>query len=141
MKLIVLNLPRDLSEDELTNLFEDFGQIKSSNLVLDTETGKSKGFGFVEMTEQNDAEAAIEELQARDGAAVGTVVASMSDSIPDGYLLCDGSSLDQADYPELYAVIGEQFGSEDSTSFNLPDLRGGSCGATDPAAGSAAVLL
>ncbi len=65
MKLIVLNLPRDLSEDELTNLFKDFGQIKSSNLVLDTETGKSKGFGFVEMTEQNDAEAAIEELHGR----------------------------------------------------------------------------
>ena len=65
MKLIVLNLPRDLSEDELTNLFEDFGQIKTSNLVLDTETGKSKGFGFVEMTEQNDAEAAIEELHGR----------------------------------------------------------------------------
>ena len=65
MKLIVLNLPRDLSEEELTNLFKDFGQIKSSNLVLDTETGKSKGFGFVEMTEQNDAEAAIEELHGR----------------------------------------------------------------------------
>lgn len=65
MKLIVLNLPRDLSEDELTNLFEDFGQIKTSNLVLDTKTGKSKGFGFVEMTEQNDAEAAIEELHGR----------------------------------------------------------------------------
>lgn len=65
MKLIVLNLPRDLDEDDLTKLFEKIGQIKALNLVLDAETGKSKGFGFVEMTEHEDAVAAIEELHGR----------------------------------------------------------------------------
>ena len=48
MKLIVLNLPRDVSEEDLAKLFEEFGQIKACNLVHDAETGNSKGFGFVE---------------------------------------------------------------------------------------------
>ena len=65
MKLIVLNLPRDLGEEDLTELFEDFGQIKACNLVLDAETGNSKGFGFVEMAEQNEALAAIKGLHGR----------------------------------------------------------------------------
>jgi RNA recognition motif-containing protein len=62
MKLIVLNLPRDLSEDELVSLFKVYGDIKTCNLVIDDKTGVSKGFGFVEMALENDALTAIEEL-------------------------------------------------------------------------------
>ena len=65
MKLIVLNLPRGLGEEDLTKLFEEFGKIQVCNLVLDAETGISKGFGFVEMAEQNEALAAIKELHGR----------------------------------------------------------------------------
>ena len=62
MKLIVLNLPRDLSEDELAKLFEVHGNITACNLVIDAKTGTSKGFGFVEMTLEHEAESAIKEL-------------------------------------------------------------------------------
>jgi RNA recognition motif-containing protein len=62
MKLIVLNLPRDLGEDDLAELFKAHGEIKSCDLVLDGKTGTSKGFGFVEMAQARDAETAIKEL-------------------------------------------------------------------------------
>jgi len=62
MKLIVLNLPRDLSEDELAKLFKAHGNIKACDLVLDAKTGTSKGFGFVEMALEHEAENAIKEL-------------------------------------------------------------------------------
>ena len=62
MKLIVLNLPRDLSEDELAKLFKAHGNIKACDLVLDAKTGTSKGFGFVEMALEHEAEVAIKEL-------------------------------------------------------------------------------
>ncbi len=81
-----------------------------------------------DLAETNEALAAAEEritaLEGSELAAAGTVVGLMSETIPEGYLMCDGSSLAIADYPDLYAVIGSQFGSEDSLSFNLPDLRG-----------------
>ncbi len=65
MKLIVLNLPRDLSEDELAKLFKVHGNIKACDLVLDAKTGTSKGFGFVEMALEHEAEIAIKELHGK----------------------------------------------------------------------------
>jgi len=62
MKLIVLNLPRDFSEDALAKLFKAYGNIKACNLVLDDKTGTSKGFGFVEMALEKEAKTAITEL-------------------------------------------------------------------------------
>jgi len=62
MKLIVLNLPRDFSEDDLAKLFKAYGNIKACDLVIDDKTGTSKGFGFVEMALENEAEIAIKEL-------------------------------------------------------------------------------
>ena len=62
MKLIVLNLPRDFSEDALAELFKSHGNIKACNLVIDDVTGASKGFGFVDMALEHEAEAAIKEL-------------------------------------------------------------------------------
>lgn len=43
---------------------------------------------------------------------------------PDGWLWCDGASLDRGEYPDLYHAIGTNFGAPDETHFNLPDLRG-----------------
>ena len=54
MKLIVLNLPRDFDEQELEELFKEHGNVSACNLVLDGETGTSKGFGFVEMALEHD---------------------------------------------------------------------------------------
>ena len=62
MKIFVAGLPYDLDDNELVEIFEKFGTIISAKVAMDKETGKSKGFGFIEM--QNDAEAldAIESL-------------------------------------------------------------------------------
>ncbi|USG62933.1 RNA-binding protein [Sneathiella marina] len=65
MKLIVLNLPRSLSEADMANLFKTFGEITAFNLVMDDETGSSKGFGFVEMKNGEEAEKAIEDLHGK----------------------------------------------------------------------------
>jgi RNA recognition motif-containing protein len=65
MKLIALNLPRDLSEQELAELFKSYGNIKACNLVIDENTSKSKGFGFVEMALEHEGEIAVKELQGK----------------------------------------------------------------------------
>ena len=62
MKIIALNLPRDLSEDEFAKLFIEHGTVDSCDLVMDTNTGISKGFGFIEMPVAEEAEAAIAAL-------------------------------------------------------------------------------
>jgi RNA recognition motif-containing protein len=62
MKLIILNFPRDLNEDALGKIFEVYGKITACNLVLDEKTGASKGFGFVEMENGDEATIAVEAL-------------------------------------------------------------------------------
>ena len=62
MKLIALNLPRNLSEQSLALIFKKIGDIKSCTLVIDKHTGISKGFGFVDMALDPDGETAIKEL-------------------------------------------------------------------------------
>ena len=66
MKLIVLNLPRDFSEDALAKSFKAYGDIKACNLVLDDKTGRSKGFGFVEMPNDSEGQAAIDAINGAD---------------------------------------------------------------------------
>jgi RNA recognition motif-containing protein len=62
MKLIILNLPREFSENELAKLFKEHGNITACDLVIDEKTGKSKGFGFVEMALEHEAEKAVKAL-------------------------------------------------------------------------------
>lgn len=62
MKLIILNLPRNFSENDLAKLFKNHGNIKACNLVMDAKTGTSKGFGFVDMALEHEAITAIKEL-------------------------------------------------------------------------------
>src|SRR5829696_2071365 len=62
MKLFVAGLPYDLYDDELTEIFEKFGTIASAKVTLDRETGKSRGFGFVDMPNEAEAREAIEHL-------------------------------------------------------------------------------
>jgi RNA recognition motif-containing protein len=62
MKLLVRNLARSISEDDLRSLFEVHGIVQSCNIVMDTETGASKGFGFVNMPKSGQAKAAMKEL-------------------------------------------------------------------------------
>jgi len=62
MNLFVAGLPYDLDDAELEEIFEKFGVVKSAKVAIDKETGKSRGFGFVDMAEEKDARDAIEHL-------------------------------------------------------------------------------
>ena len=62
MKTFVAGLPYDLDDAELEEIFEKFGKIVSAKVAIDKETGKSKGFGFVEMENREEGLDAIESL-------------------------------------------------------------------------------
>lgn len=66
MKLLVRNLARNTTEEELVSLFSVHGTLQSCNLVMDKETGESKGFAFVEMPKVGEAKAAIKTLNGAD---------------------------------------------------------------------------
>jgi RNA recognition motif-containing protein len=66
MNLYVGNLPYRMTEDELRQTFEEYGQVESCTIIKDKVTGSSKGFGFLEMPEKGDAEKAINALNNRD---------------------------------------------------------------------------
>ena len=62
MKLLVRNLDRSTTEQELKELFEGYGSVQYCTLVMDEKTGASKGFGFVEMPKPGEAKAAVKNL-------------------------------------------------------------------------------
>ena len=62
MKIFVAGLPYDLDDAELEEIFEKFGKVVSAKVAMDRETGKSKGFGFVDMPNEVEAKDAIESL-------------------------------------------------------------------------------
>ena len=62
MKLLVRNLARTTSEHDIRTLFAAHGKVTNCNLVLDKETGQSKGFAFVEMPDDAEAKTAISAL-------------------------------------------------------------------------------
>jgi len=65
MNIYVGNLPFNASEEDLRALFEEFGAVESIKLITDRETGRPRGFGFVEM-ENADADAAIKALNGKE---------------------------------------------------------------------------
>lgn len=65
MKILVRNLDRTTTEQQLLSLFEAYGNVQYCTLVLDKQTGMSKGFGFIEMPKQGDAKAAIKSLNGQ----------------------------------------------------------------------------
>lgn len=67
-RLYAGNLPYSMTEEELRSLFTSYGQVETVKLIVDKFTGRSKGFGFVELTNEAEANAAIEKLN---GSEVG----------------------------------------------------------------------
>ncbi|MBX7168231.1 MAG: RNA-binding protein [Pirellulales bacterium] len=65
MKLYVGNLSYDVDNARLEELFAPFGSVRSAQVIQDRDTGRSKGFGFVEMDDTNAAQAAIAELNQK----------------------------------------------------------------------------
>ena len=66
MNIYVGNLPYSTNRDELKELFAAFGEVNAARIVNDRETGRSKGFGFVEMNSDDEARAAIEALNGKE---------------------------------------------------------------------------
>jgi RNA recognition motif-containing protein len=66
MKLYVGNLSFNTTNQDLNDLFGTVGTVQSSNIIEDRETGRSRGFGFVEMSSQQEGEAAIAEFNGKE---------------------------------------------------------------------------
>ncbi len=84
MKLLIRNLARTTSEAEIRALFETHGTVQSCKLVIDKNTGVSKGFGFVEMPRQGEARAAMKTLNGEeiDGSKI-RVKKAETKTVPD----------------------------------------------------------
>lgn len=74
MKLYVGNLDYSMSNDDLEKLFMEHGSIESAQIIKDRDTGRSKGFGFVEMSNSREAQAAIDALNGKNMGARSLVV-------------------------------------------------------------------
>lgn len=66
MKIYVGNMSYDVSEDDLRQAFSEFGEVESVNVIMDKVSGKSKGFGFVEMSGKETGQAAIDGLNGKE---------------------------------------------------------------------------
>ena len=64
--LYVGNLSYDTSQERLQELFEAYGEVVSANVITDRDTGRSRGFGFVEMSNEDEANAAIDALNGQE---------------------------------------------------------------------------
>ncbi len=66
MKIYVGNLPWSIKDEELRELFTAYGEVSSASVIMDKFSGRSKGFGFVEMSSDGDAESAMKELNEKE---------------------------------------------------------------------------
>ena len=83
-KLYVGNLPYELSDDDLKNHFSQAGSVTSANVIRYHDTGRSKGFGFVEMEKEEDAQKAIDMFNGKDLNGRNIVVSEARPPKPRG---------------------------------------------------------
>ncbi len=78
MNISILNLPRHTTEAQLVQAFKEYGVVESCDIVMDKQTGKSKGFGFIKMPNQDEANAAIAALHGKrfDGNIIRVKISS-----------------------------------------------------------------
>jgi RNA recognition motif-containing protein len=86
MKLLIRNLARTTTEADAHAMFESFGRVQSCSIVLDKETGTSKGFGFIEMPMLGEAKAAMKALNGKelDGNKIRVKKAEAKDTSEEG---------------------------------------------------------
>lgn len=77
MKIYASNLSFNTADDELNELFSKFGAVTSAKVITDRETGRSRGFGFIEMSSDDDGQSAIKGLNGKEveGRAMSVSVA------------------------------------------------------------------
>jgi RNA recognition motif-containing protein len=78
-KLYIGNLSYSVDSNQLADLFAQVGNVQSSNVIMDRETGRSKGFGFVEMSEDSEAQAVIQKFN---GSELGGRAMNISEAKP-----------------------------------------------------------
>ena len=85
MNLYVSNLSFHTADDDLRKLFEQFGSVSSAKVITDRETGRSRGFGFVEMKSDDEASTAMAKLNNKEieGRMISVTVAREKTSRPD----------------------------------------------------------
>jgi len=85
MNIYISNLSFDVNDSDLRELFEEYGQVSSAKVITDKFSGKSRGFGFVEMANDEEGRRAIEELnQAEyDGKTINVSVAKPREDRPE----------------------------------------------------------
>ncbi len=66
MNLYVGNLSYDMTDEDLQQVFEEYGTVNKVNIIMDRDSGRSKGFGFVEMENSEDGEKAVQELDGQE---------------------------------------------------------------------------
>ncbi len=66
MNIYIGNLSYQMTDEDLEKLFRTFGEVSDSKIIMDRETRRSKGFGFVEMPNQEEGEEAIRQLDGKD---------------------------------------------------------------------------
>ncbi len=85
MNMYVSNLGFHVSDDDLRKLFESFGQVSSAKVITERETGRSRGFGFVEMSSGTEAEQAMGKLNGKEieGRSINISVAREKENRSD----------------------------------------------------------
>ncbi|WP_407428742.1 RNA recognition motif domain-containing protein [Arcticibacter sp.] len=113
MKIFVASLPFKLEENDIRETFEEYGEVSSVKLVLDKETGRKKGFGFVEMPDDEQAKKAIEDLNGLEifGRAIAV---TQAEEKPNGGRRPGGFSNDRGG---SFSKGGYQKGGRDSGSY------------------------
>ncbi len=81
-KIYVGNLPYETTEQELETMFSEYGQVNSVAIIIDRQTGRSRGFGFVEMESEAEAAAAIEGLNKTEMGGRNLVVNEARERAP-----------------------------------------------------------
>ena len=81
-KLFVGNLPYTTTNEELGEFFAQYGEVTSAAVIMDRATGRSKGFGFVEMTNDDDADKAISADEGENGAELDGRKLTVSEARP-----------------------------------------------------------
>lgn len=85
MNMYVSNLGFNTTDNDLQKLFEAFGQVSSAKVITDRDTGRSRGFGFVEMSSDNEANQAMAKLNGKEigGRAISVTIARERESRPN----------------------------------------------------------
>jgi RNA recognition motif-containing protein len=87
MNIYISNLSFDVNDSDLKELFEEFGKVSSAKVITDRMSGKSRGFGFVEMDDNVEGQKAIDELNQveYDGKVINVSVAKPKTDRPGGH--------------------------------------------------------